>query len=194
MTLPHRRLSPTHPRSARTPATSSPRAAERLDRLPPSRWMAGIMGVLFLGWLVESYDIGLIGSVLPSLSHLYHLGTGEKSLVATASTIGIVVGIIPAGWLSDRYGRKRVLVAGTFAYAVVTFVTGLVGSIDAIIGLRMVAGLAMGAVFPIPYTYGSELLSAAIRGRFTGVADSFLSVGYFVSPLLAAVVAAEATA
>lgn len=98
----------------------------------------------------------------------------------------MVVGIIPAGWLSDRYGRKRVLVVGTFAYAGLTFITGLVGSIDAIIVLRMVAGVAMGAVFPIPYTYGSELLPASIRGRFTGIADSFLSVGYFVSPLLAA--------
>ena len=185
MTAVHRRMTGIDTAAA-PPGAGPPHAAERLERLPASRWMAGIMGVLFLGWLVESYDIGLIGSVLPSLSHLYHLGTGQKSLVATASTIGVVAGILPAGWLSDRYGRKRILVAGTVAYAVLTFATGLVDSIGAIVVLRIVAGLAMGAVFPIPYIYGSELLPAAVRGRFTGVADSFLSVGYFVSPLLAA--------
>lgn len=144
------------------------------------------MAVLFLGWLVESYDIGLVGSVMPSLSHLYHLGTGQKSLLATASTIGIVAGIVPAGWLADHYGRKRVLIIGTLAYSVVTVATGLVDSFDSIVALRIVAGLAMGAVFPLPYAYGSELLPSSIRGRFTGIADSFLSVGYFASPLLAA--------
>ena len=143
------------------------------------------MVVLFLGWLVESYDVGLTGSVLPSLTHLYGLGTAGKSLVATAPTIGIVAGIVPAGWLADRYGRKQVLVAGTLGYAVLTFVTGLAGSVSEIVALRVVAGLAMGAVFPLPYAYGAELCPPAVRGRFTGIADSFLSVGYFASPLLA---------
>ena len=162
-----------------------PRSAERLDRLPMSRWLGGVMVVLFLGWLVESYDVGLTGSVLPSLTHLYGLGTAGKSLVATAPTIGIVAGIVPAGWLADRYGRKQVLVAGTLGYAVLTFVTGLAGSVSEIVALRVVAGLAMGAVFPLPYAYGAELCPPAVRGRFTGIADSFLSVGYFASPLLA---------
>jgi putative MFS transporter len=143
------------------------------------------MVVLFLAWLAESYDVGLIGSVLPSLSHLYHLSAGVKSLVATASTIGIVIGIAPAGWLADRYGRKRMLVLGTIAYAVLTFVTGFASDVHEIVVLRIAAGLAMGAVFPLPYAYGSELCPPAVRGRFTGIADSFLSVGYFLSPLLA---------
>ena len=48
-------------------------AGARLDRLPASRWLTKVMIILFLGWLVESYDIGLSSSILPSLTHLYHL-------------------------------------------------------------------------------------------------------------------------
>src|SRR5579875_3147597 len=95
-------------------------AAERLDRLPSSRWLKGIMAILFLGWLVESYDVGLTGSVLPSLTHVYHLGTGLTSLVAISSSVGIVLGIGPAGWHADRFGRKRIMVLGTVAYSVLT--------------------------------------------------------------------------
>ncbi len=164
---------------------SEVRAAERLDRLPVSRWLVRLILILFLGWLVESYDIGLIGNVLPSLSHIYHLGTGEKSFIATASTIGIVIGILPAGYLADRFGRKRVFIGGIVTYSVLTFVTGFMTSPTEIAVLRLLAGLGMGAVFPLPYMLGSEFLPAAIRGRFTGLADSFLSVGYFLSPLLA---------
>jgi MFS transporter, putative metabolite:H+ symporter len=169
-----------------TPGRPTPaRAAARLDRLPVSRWLTKVMVVLFLGWLVESYDIGLTGSVLPSLTHLYHLGTGLETVVSISSSAGIVLGIVPAGWLADRFGRKRVMVAGTVAYAVLSFLTGLAPGIGVIIALRVLAGMAMGAVFPLPYAYGTELCPPSVRGRFTGIADSFLSIGYFLSPLLA---------
>lgn len=168
------------------PVSGAP-AADRLDRLPPSRWLAGVMGILFLGWLLESYDIGLTGSVLPSLTHVYRLGAGAESLVAVASTVGIVLGIVPAGWLADRWGRKPVLVWGTVVYAVLSFGTAFAANVDQIIALRLLAGLAMGAVFPLPYAYAAELCPPSVRGRLTGVADSFLSVGYFLSPVLAAV-------
>jgi putative MFS transporter len=126
-------------------------AADRLDRLPAGPWLRRIMVVLFLSWLIESYDIGLTGSVLPSLTHQFHLGTGMKSLMSISANIGIVTGIVPAGWLADRLGRKRVLVGGTAAYAVLTFLVGLAPGIGAVIGLRIAGGLAMGAVFPIVF-------------------------------------------
>jgi MFS transporter, putative metabolite:H+ symporter len=175
------------------PAAVPVHAAERLDRLPASRWLTGIMAILFLGWLVESYDIGLTGSVLPSLSHVYHLGTGTQSLVAISSAAGIVLGIVPAGRLADRLGRKRIMVGGTIAYSVLSFLTGLAPGIAGVIVLRVLAGIAMGAVFPLPYAYGAELCPPGLRGRFTGIADSFLSVGYFLSPLLALVLIPSVT-
>lgn len=157
----------------------------RLDRLPVSRWLLRTMIILFLGWLVESFDIGLIGNVLPSLTKIYHLGSGEKSLIATASTLGIVIGIIPAGYLADRFGRKRVFISGIVVYSIMTLVTGFATSPTQIVVLRLLAGLGMGAVFPMPYVLGSELCPVSLRGRFTGMADSFLSVGYFLAPLIA---------
>src|ERR1700744_4939033 len=162
-------------------------AARGWDGVPVSRGLTGVMAILFLGWLVESYDIGLTGSVLPSLTALYHLNTGLKSLVSISSSAGVVLGIVPAGLLADRIGRKRVMVGGTIVYSALTFLTGFAPDIAAVIALRVLAGIAMGAVFPLPYAYGAELCPPGVRGRFTGIADSFLSVGYFLSPLLALV-------
>ncbi|MBO0804130.1 MAG: MFS transporter [Nocardiopsaceae bacterium] len=170
---------------APTTAGTPVQAAERLDRLPASRWLTGVMAILFLGWLVESYDIGLTGSVLPSLTSVYNLGTGMESLTSISASAGIVIGIVPAGWLADRLGRKRVMIGGTIAYSVLTLLTGFAPNIAIVITLRVLSGLAMGAVFPLPYAYGSELCPPGIRGRFTGIADTFLSIGYFISPLLA---------
>lgn len=145
------------------------------------------MGLLFLSWLIESYDIGLTGAVLPSLTKQFVLSTAMKSFFAIAANIGIVIGIVPAGRLADRFGRRNVLIIGTTSYATLTFATGFVHGIASLITLRIVDGMAMGAVFPIPYIYASELCPPNQRGRFTGWADSFLSFGYFLSPLLALV-------
>ncbi len=173
---------PQQTNSGAPPRVSS---AARLDRLPTSKWLMTTMVILFLGWLVESYDIGLIGNVLPSLTNIYHMGSGEKSLVSIASTIGIVIGIIPAGYVADRFGRKRVFLGGIVIYSLLTLLTGFATSPSEVVVLRLLAGLGMGAVFPMPYVLGSELCPRGLRGRFTGMADSFLSVGYFLAPLIA---------
>jgi MFS family permease len=63
----------------------------------------------------------LTGSVLPSLTQQFGLSTGMKSFVAVAANIGIVIGIVPAGRLADHFGRRKVLIVGTAAYAILTF-------------------------------------------------------------------------
>jgi putative MFS transporter len=143
------------------------------------------MALLFLSWLIESYDVGLTGSVLPSLTNQFALSTGMKSFVAISANIGIVIGIIPAGRLADQFGRRRVLIIGTVAYAILTFATGFADNVGSLIALRIADGMAMGAVFPIPYILASEFCPPQRRGRYIAWADSFLSFGYFLSPLLA---------
>lgn len=165
--------------------SNSSRAGARLDRLPPTPWLRGILALLFLSWFVEAYDIGLTGSVLPSLIHQYALGTTMKVFTSISVNIGIVIGILPAGRLADRFGRRKVLLIGTAAYAVFTFSVAFAHGIGWFIGLRMLDGMAMGAVFPLPYIYASEICPPHRRGRYTGWADSCLSIGYFLSPLLA---------
>ena len=164
-----------------------PRAGARLDRLPVTRWLSAIMALLFLSWLIESYDVGLTGSVLPSLTHQFALSTAMKSFVAISANIGIVIGIVPAGRLADQFGRRRTLIVGTIAYATLTFVTGLSPNVPILIALRVLDGMAMGAVFPLPYVLATEFCPPRRRGRFIAWSDAFLSAGYFLSPLLAIV-------
>ena len=83
-----------------------------------------------------------------------------KSLASISSSAGVVIGIVPAGWLADRIGRKRVMIGGTIAYSVLTFATGFAPGIGAMIALRVLAGIAMGAVFPLPYAYGGRTVPA----------------------------------
>src|SRR5436309_4502201 len=123
----------------------------RIDRLPLSREIWGIMLLAGVAWLVESYDVGIIGSVLPSLTKEFQLGAFSVGLLAIASTLGIVIGVIPAGWMADTIGRKKILITGTAWYAVFSLLCGFAPTPAALVVLRFLAGLGMGAIFPIPY-------------------------------------------
>ncbi len=162
--------------------------AERLERLPMSGFHIQILTIACLAWLIEAFDIGLIGVVLPSLHNLWHLTPRETGSLAAITAVGIVIGVVPTGFLADRYGRKRVLMVGMAWYTIITGLTAFANSITALIALRFLAGLGMGMMFPIPYAMVSEFVTSSHRGRFTGVMDSFLSLGYFVSPALAAII------
>ncbi len=157
----------------------------RIDRLPVSREIWGIMLLAGVAWLVESYDVGVIGSVLPSLQKEFQLGAFSVGLLAIASTLGIVIGVIPAGWMADNIGRKKILIIGTAWYSVFSLLCGFAPTPAALVVLRFMAGLGMGAIFPIPYAMAAELTPRHFRGAMTAVLDSFLSVGYFAAPLIA---------
>src|SRR5438128_11439733 len=86
-----------------------PAIPARIDRLPLSREIWGIMLLAGVAWLVESYDVGVIGSVLPSLEKEFQLGAVSVGLLAIASTLGIVIAVSPAGWVADAIGRQETL-------------------------------------------------------------------------------------
>src|SRR6266566_788833 len=157
----------------------------RIDRLPVSREIWGIMLLAGVAWLVESYDVGVIGSVLPSLQKEFHLGAFSEGLLAIASTLGIVISVIPAGWMADNIGRKKILIIGTAWYSVFSLLCGFAPTPVALVVLRFMAGLGMGAIFPIPYAMAAELTPRYFRGAMTAVLDSLLSVGYFAAPQIA---------
>lgn len=156
----------------------------RLERLPMTRALWLLVLIAGGAWFVESLSIGAIGVVLPILKPLWHLTPGQVGLLAVASTIGVVVGLIPAGRLSDRFGRVRVLTWGIVAYSTLTVLGAFSLQYQDLLVLRFLAGLGMGAVFPLPYAIVGELVRKNQRTWLSGFLDATLSVGYFIAPLL----------
>lgn len=137
-----------------------------------------------LAWFIESYDIGLISVVLLPFKQLYHLTGGDTGLLVASATVGIVVGVVPSGFLADRFGRKRLLIASLVWYSLLTFAAGFAPGWHTVLVLRFVAGIGLGAMFPLPYTLLAELSPRQVRGKVAGILDAFLSIGYFAAPLV----------
>jgi MFS family permease len=168
--------------------TSSPTLAARLERLPMTPYLWALVLVAGGAWFVESLSIGATGVILPVLKPLWHLTAGQVGLLAVSSTIGVVVGLIPAGRIGDHIGRVRLLTYGIWVYSGLTLLSSLSPNFDTLVLLRILAGLGMGAVFPLPYSIVSEFVSRHRRTWLSGILDACLSVGYFVAPLLGLVI------
>lgn len=178
---------------ATSPAAEPLGIGERLERLPRTWWTYRILFLCCVAWLIEAFDIGLMGVVLPSLRQLWKLQPGQQSQLAVASTIGIVIGVIPSGVLADRIGRKRVLILGMAEATLLTLACTLASNLPQLVTLRVLAGLGMGAMFPLPYAMMTEFVPSKVRGPFTGIMDSLLSFGYFASPIIGALVIPNTT-
>jgi hypothetical protein len=73
----------------------------RLDRLPVNRRILFLVGLLGVVWILEAFDIGIIAPVLFILKGEWQLSPNATGLVGSAGTLGIVLGLLPAG----RAGR-----------------------------------------------------------------------------------------
>ena len=152
--------------------------AGRLDRLPLSSFSYKLLIMMAPAWVIEAYDIGIVGPTIAVLKDLWKPTAAQIATLAIASTIGVVVGLIPSGMLVDRFGRRRVLLYGIAWFSIFTGLGGLAPNIDVLTVCRFLAGLGMGAVFPLPYVYLAEFLAPTSRAKFVGYLNGLLTADY----------------
>ena len=173
---------------ARPTTTGSLLLAARLQRLPTTRYTCAFVCLLAGALVVEAFDIGSLSVILPILKPLMHLSAAQVGMLAASSTIGITIGMIPAGLLADRFGRKRVLIGGMLWFSGFTMISALAPDFWTLLLLRGLSGLGMGAAFIMPYALLVELVSSHTRAGFAGILESALGIGYVAVPLVGLVV------
>ncbi|MQL53144.1 MFS transporter [Desulfofundulus thermobenzoicus] len=158
----------------------------RLDRIPITRSIIGIMLLLAFVWIIEAFDIGVVGQVVLVLKKIWNLSPGDVGLLGTSSTIGVVIGVYFAGRLIDKFGRKKVLMWGVAWFTFFTLIGALFPNLYWVVATRFIAGLGEGAVFPLPYLMISEFVGAKRRGALASSANAILCAAYVLPSLVGA--------
>jgi len=160
----------------------------RLDRMPVNGKILFLVGLLGVIWILEAFDIGIISPVLFILKNEWQLSPSSTGLIGSAGTLGIVLGLLPAGRLADRFGRKTTLVGGIVLFSIFTFLAAFSQDVTQLAIFRFIAGLGQGAVFPVPYLLLSEFVNKQWRGTAVGLANSLLGFSYGLNTLAGALV------
>ncbi|WP_316289496.1 MFS transporter [Clavibacter michiganensis] len=165
--------------------TISPRTrAQRLDALPWTRAHSRILGGSGVGWALDAMDVGLISFVIAQLAVVWKADAGQLGLVASAGFLGMAIGASVGGLVADRIGRRQVFALTLLVYGVATGVSALAMSVGALIALRFVVGLGLGAELPVASTLVSEFSPARIRGRVIVILESSWAVGWTAAALI----------
>ena len=163
---------------------TAPRAAD----WPVPRSVTGL--VLLCCWLAilsEGYDVGVIGAVLPSLAEYraWSLGPVELGGLASWALVGMLIGALAIGTLSDRLGRKRMLLISMFIFTSMQLGAALAPTPEVFGLFRFLGGLGMGGIVPVAAALTIEYSAPRRRALNYGIMYSGYSLGIVVSAIVA---------
>ncbi len=160
-----------------------------IDERPISAFQWFLVAMCFLVVVADGMDVAIMGFVTPSILGEWDISRPAFGIVISAAPFGLVIGALVAGPSSDRFGRKIVLIASVLLFGVLTLATAYASSPIEMAGLRLLAGMGMGAAMPNATTLMSEYApqrrrSLMITIMFTGFNLGSAAVGFAAGYLI----------
>jgi sugar porter (SP) family MFS transporter len=146
-------------------------------------WLISLVAAL--GGLLFGWDWVVIGGAKPFFERYFELK--DPALVGWANScalIGCLVGALIAGALSDRFGRKRLLILAASLFAVTSIGNGMAHNFTVFIAWRMLGGVAIGLASSLSPMYISEIAPAQMRGKLVAINQLTIVIGILAAQLI----------
>lgn len=146
-----------------------------------SRYVAFLASTAALGGLLFGFDIAIITGAGPYITREYSLNDLSLGWAFSSLLFGCVLGCFLAGRLTDRYGRKKLLVLVALLFALTSMATAMAPTFAVFVIARFLGGVAVGAVSLLSPMYVSEVSPPSIRGRLGTLYQLSIVSGIVVS-------------
>ena len=147
---------------------------EHNDKAGYNRFLLLVAG---LGGLLYGVDVGIIAGALPYLEATSGLTAGQLSIVVAAVLLGSVISTLFAGVLADWMGRKLLMTLSGVLFVISIPVIALSHGYGPLVMGRLLQGISAGLIGVVVPLYLAECLSAASRGKGTGIFQWLLTLG-----------------
>jgi len=145
----------------------------RMDRLPITRHLWGLVFLISLGGFFEVYDLIFTGYIAPGMAksgllqtttHAFFGFTGIAGFIA-ATFAGLFVGTFGLGWMPDRYGRRAVFTVSLLWYSIGSAIMAFQTTPEGVVLWRFITGIGVGVEIITIDSYVTELVPQHMRGR-----------------------------
>ncbi|HTW50300.1 MAG TPA: MFS transporter [Stellaceae bacterium] len=159
---------------------------EQQKKLTINQWK--IAGAATLGDMLDFFDFFLIGFVLAFVVKNWHLSFGQSGAILLASGITAPFGSLLYGWMADKIGRRKALIAAVLNVSLATGAMALTpeGGWIFLVICRFFVGFAVTGLYSVDITLMQEFSPAHKRGWFTGLTTTMLPAGSLLAGLLGA--------
>src|SRR5580693_4704502 len=128
--------------------TSRIDVADFIDHTPVGGFHIRLLLTCAAVLLLDGFDTQAIGYVAPAIAKEWQLGKGALGPVFSAGLFGLMIGALVFGPLSDRVGRKRIIIFSTVAFGIGAFATAFAQDITTLLVIRFLTGLGLGGAMP----------------------------------------------
>lgn len=145
-------------------------AANRLDRLPISRFHKVTLVAISFAYFFEFADINTFAVTVPKLIKLWGVTINQVAYVTSLSFVGMFFGSLVAGWIADRWGRKKALVGTVLWFALFSLASVFAWDVLSLGVLRVLTSAGLAAMTVVAVVYLNEIFPAAVRGKYQAYA------------------------
>lgn len=133
------------------------------------------------GGLLFGFDTGVISGALPFISGHFALSAHMEGFVVSNLIIGCIIGALVSGSLSDKWGRKPLLIVSALLFILSATFSALARTVYELIAARFLGGLAVGAASVLSPMYISEIAPKNIRGALGSFQQLAIVLGILVT-------------
>ncbi len=138
--------------------------------------------VAALGGLLFGWDWVVIGGAKPFFERYFHLDSEQlKGWANSCALLGCLVGALMTGMLSDKFGRKRLLIFSAFLFAITSLGNALAPTFLIFVVWRILGGVAIGLASNLSPMYIAEVAPAQMRGRLVAINQLTIVVGILLA-------------
>ena len=141
--------------------------------------------VAALGGLLFGYDWVVISGADIFYEKFFKLATSsEVGWAKSCALVGCLLGAVMSGMLSDRFGRKRLLILSAFLFTVSSFGTGLANAYTTFVVWRIIGGAAIGLASNLSPMYIAEVAPAQVRGKLVSINQLTIVIGILLAQVV----------
>ncbi|HZO79541.1 MAG TPA: sugar porter family MFS transporter [Solirubrobacteraceae bacterium] len=144
-----------------------------------------------LGGLLFGYDTGVISGALLFIPNTFKLTPFLEGAIVAALLLGAMIGAACAGRLSDRLGRRRLIIIAAIVFTGGALLAALAPTVAVLIAARFIIGLAVGSAALVVPLYLAEIAPAKIRGAITSLNQLMIVGGILAAYVVNAILASS---
>ncbi len=139
-----------------------------------------------MGGLLFGYDWVVIGGAKPFYEVFFGIQNSEfmQGWVMGSAILGCLIGVMVSGTLSDRYGRKPLMVVASLIFIIAAIGTGIVNTIDWFIFYRVFGGIGIGIASNLSPMYIAEVSPSHVRGKFVSINQLTIVIGILAAQIV----------
>jgi SP family galactose:H+ symporter-like MFS transporter len=142
------------------------------------------VGVAALGGLLFGYDTGVISGAILFIKKQFSLSVTMEEIVVSSVLVGAVLGAVIGGALTNRFGRRTMIILAGIIFTVSAVGTALAQTVTWLIAARITSGIGIGIASFISPMYIAELVPAKVRGALVAVNMLAITTGIVVAYLV----------